>query len=82
VPVERRDIADDHAARSAPHGGIAGDQYGANVEAVQRMVAHAKASTTLDTYAVLFDTDLDAVAVDLDSAIRVNTNPLASTTRS
>ncbi|OMC05600.1 hypothetical protein A5733_19680 [Mycobacterium sp. NS-7484] len=43
---------------------------GANVKAVQRMLRHAKASMTLDTYADLFDTDLDAVAVDLDSAIR------------
>jgi Phage integrase family len=39
---------------------------GANVKAVQRMLGHAKASMTLDTYADLFDTDLDAVAVNLD----------------
>ncbi len=43
---------------------------GANVKAVQRMLGHAKASMTLDTYADLFDTDLDAVAVELDAAIR------------
>jgi len=43
---------------------------GANVKAVQRMLGHAKASMTLDTYADLFDTDLDAVAVNLDAAIR------------
>ena len=43
---------------------------GANVKAVQRMLGHAKASMTLDTYADLFDTDLDAVAVELDVAIR------------
>jgi integrase len=43
---------------------------GANVKAVQRMLGHAKASTTLDTYADLFDTDLDAVAVELDAAIK------------
>jgi hypothetical protein len=30
----------------------------------------AKASTTLDTYADLFDTDLYAVVVELDAAIR------------
>jgi integrase len=36
----------------------------------QRMLGHAKASMTLDTYADLFDTDLDAVAVELDAAIR------------
>ncbi|AGB25435.1 hypothetical protein Mycsm_05234 [Mycobacterium sp. JS623] len=34
------------------------------------MLGHAKASMTLDTYADLFDTDLDAVAVNLDAAIR------------
>ena len=43
---------------------------GANVKAVQRMLGHAKASMTLDTYCDLFDTDLDAVAVELDAAIR------------
>lgn len=42
---------------------------GANVKAVQRMLGHAKASMTLDTYADLFDDDLDAVAVNLDAAI-------------
>jgi hypothetical protein len=34
------------------------------------MLGHAKASMTLETYADLFDTDLDAVAVELDAAIR------------
>ncbi|MBX7434162.1 site-specific integrase [Mycobacterium sp. Y57] len=43
---------------------------GANVKAVQRMLGHAKASMTLDVYADLFDTDLDAVAGNLDAAIR------------
>jgi integrase len=43
---------------------------GANVKAVQRMLGHAKASMTLDVYADLFDTDLEAVAVELDAAIR------------
>lgn len=43
---------------------------GANVKAVQRMLGHAKASMTLDTYADLFDEDLDAVAANLDAAIR------------
>ena len=43
---------------------------GANVKAVQRMLGHALASMTLDTYADLFDTDLDDVAVNLDAAIR------------
>ena len=35
---------------------------GANVTAVQRMLGHAKASMTLDTYADLFESDLDAAA--------------------
>jgi integrase len=42
---------------------------GANVKALQRMLGHAKASMTLDTYADLFDDDLDAVAASLDAAI-------------
>lgn len=41
---------------------------GANVKAVQRMLGHASAAMTLDTYADLFDDDLDAVAIALDSA--------------
>jgi integrase len=43
---------------------------GANVKAIQRMLGHAAASMTLDVYADLFDTDLDAVATGLDAAIR------------
>ncbi|SDR20922.1 Site-specific recombinase XerD [Tsukamurella pulmonis] len=39
---------------------------GANVKALQRALGHAKASMTLDTYADLFDEDLDGVAVRLD----------------
>lgn len=41
---------------------------GANVKAVQRMLGHASASMTLDTYAHLFDDDLDHVAAALDRA--------------
>ncbi|MCL2795853.1 MAG: site-specific integrase [Microbacteriaceae bacterium] len=41
---------------------------GANVKAVQRMLGHASAAMTLDTYADLFDDDLDAVAGALDKA--------------
>jgi integrase len=41
---------------------------GANVKAVQRMLGHASAAMTLDTYADLFDDDLDAVAGALESA--------------
>ncbi|MGH8860403.1 MAG: tyrosine-type recombinase/integrase, partial [Jatrophihabitantaceae bacterium] len=39
---------------------------GANVKAVQRMLGHASAAMTLDIYADLFDSDLDAVAHRLD----------------
>ncbi|WP_431218882.1 tyrosine-type recombinase/integrase [Leifsonia xyli] len=41
---------------------------GANVKAVQRMLGHSSAAMTLDTYADLFDDDLDAVALALDAA--------------
>lgn len=41
---------------------------GANVKAVQRMLGHASAAMTLDTYSDLFDDDLDAVATALDRA--------------
>ena len=41
---------------------------GANVKAVQKMLGHASAAMTLDTYADLFEDDLDAVGIALDSA--------------
>jgi integrase len=41
---------------------------GANVKAVQRMLGHASAAITLDTYSDLFDDDLDALAERLDEA--------------
>jgi site-specific recombinase XerD len=34
---------------------------GANVKVVQQMLGHASAAMTLDVYADLFDSDLDAV---------------------
>ena len=44
---------------------------GAHVKAVQRMLGHASAAMTLDTYADLFDDDLDTVATALNaSALR------------
>lgn len=42
---------------------------GANVKAVQRMLGHASAVMTLDTYAGLFDTDAEALADRMDIAI-------------
>ncbi|WP_111718757.1 tyrosine-type recombinase/integrase [Homoserinimonas sp. OAct 916] len=41
---------------------------GANAKAVQRMLGHASAAMTLDTYADLFEDDLDAVATALNQA--------------
>lgn len=41
---------------------------GANVKVVQRMLGHASAAMTLDTYADLFDDDLDRVAAAMDAA--------------
>lgn len=43
---------------------------GANIKAVQRMLGHKSAAMTLDTYADLFDDDLDAVAMRLDESGR------------
>lgn len=45
---------------------------GANVLGVQRMLGHKDASMTLNTYADLFDSDLDAVAGALDTAIKAS----------
>ncbi|MDF7666132.1 site-specific integrase [Bifidobacterium sp. ESL0745] len=42
---------------------------GANVKAVQRMLGHQKASMTLDTYADLFDSDLDEVVTRMSKEI-------------
>lgn len=43
-------------------------QAGAHVKAVQRMLGHESAALTLDTYADLFDSDLDDVASAMDRA--------------
>jgi integrase len=43
---------------------------GANPKVVQRMLGHASAAMTLDVYADLFDSDLDAVADRLDTLHR------------
>ncbi|GAA2074395.1 hypothetical protein GCM10009758_17060 [Microbacterium hatanonis] len=40
---------------------------GAKVKAVQRMLGHASAAMTLDTYADLFDDDLDSVSGALNT---------------
>jgi integrase len=43
---------------------------GANVKVLQRMLGHESAAMTLDTYADLFDDDLEAIAAKLDEASR------------
>jgi hypothetical protein len=58
------------AARAPAHGRGLAVSSGANVKSVQRMLGHASAALTLDTYADLFDDDLDAVAERLDQAAR------------
>jgi integrase len=42
---------------------------GANVKALQRMLGHASAKETLDTYTDLFEDDLDGVATALDAVL-------------
>ncbi|WP_308471461.1 site-specific integrase [Rathayibacter sp. AY1C5] len=66
-------IADSHFPTITLHGlrhtaASLAISSGANVKAVQRMLGHASAAMTLDTYADLFDDDLDAVAVAMDDA--------------
>ncbi|MYR07461.1 tyrosine-type recombinase/integrase [Gordonia sp. SID5947] len=48
---------------------------GVNIKALQRMLGHASAAMTLDTYADLFDEDLDAVALALDAARSASSVP-------
>ncbi|MEO9139123.1 MAG: tyrosine-type recombinase/integrase [Jatrophihabitans sp.] len=50
---------------------------GANVKAVQAMLGQGSAAMTLDTYADLFDDDLDAVADRLDAVARTARGLLA-----
>jgi integrase len=70
--VKRAQLADE-MPRVTPHdlrhtAASLAISAGANVKAVQRMLGHASASMTLDTYAELFDDDLDHVATALDAA--------------
>lgn len=73
--VKRVRDADDEFPRVTPHdlrhtAASLAISAGANVKAVQRMLGHASASMTLDTYADLFDDDLDGVANALEHARR------------
>jgi integrase len=49
-------------------------QAGANVKAVQRQLGHKDATTTLNTYADLFDDELDDVALRMGRIIGDATN--------
>lgn len=71
--VKRALADDDDMPRVTPHdlrhtAASLAISAGANVKAVQRMLGHASAAMTLDTYADLFDDDLDDVAIALDEA--------------
>ena len=43
---------------------------GGNPKVVQRMLGHASAAMTLDVYADLFESDLDAVADQFSETVR------------
>jgi integrase len=49
---------------------------GANVKALQRMLGHKSAAMTLDTYADLFEDDLNAVAERLNERAIADVDPL------
>lgn len=67
--------ADSTFPRLTPHGlrHVAAGlmvSSGANVKVVQRQLGHASAAMTLDTYADLFDGDLDGVAVAMGESLK------------
>lgn len=71
--VKRAQAADKSFPRVTPHDlrhttASLAIASGANVKAVQRMLGHASAAMTLDTYADLFDDDLETVAKALETA--------------
>ena len=71
--VRRCQQDDPHFPTVTPHGlrhtaASLAISSGAHVKAVQRMLGHASAAMTLDTYADLFDDDLDAVSDALSEA--------------
>ena len=68
-----RAIAESRLARITPHdlrhtAASLAVSAGANVKAVQKMLGHASAAETLDTYADLFYDGLEAVATALHDA--------------
>ncbi|WP_438354651.1 tyrosine-type recombinase/integrase [Microbacterium sp. CJ88] len=74
VAVRRAQAVDASIPRLTPHdlrhtAASLAISSGANVKAVQRMLGHASAAMTLDTYADLFEDDLDEVAGHLNDAM-------------
>lgn len=49
-------------------------QAGANIKVLQKLMGHASAAVTLDTYADYFPEDIDTVAQALGAAIRLQAN--------
>lgn len=84
--VKRAQAVDPSIPRLTPHdlrhtAASLAISSGANVKAVQRMLGHASAAMTLDTYADLFDDDLDAVAARLNDAMPLVALPAGPQTR-
>jgi len=84
--VRRAQAVDPSIPRLTPHdlrhtAASLAISSGANVKAVQRMLGHASAAMTLDTYADLFDDDLDAVASRLNEAMPLVALPAGPQTR-
>lgn len=85
--VRRARVLDPSIPRLTPHdlrhtAASLAISSSANVKAVQRMLGHASAAMTLDTYADLFDDDLDSVASKLNEAMANTSWPSAVTTTS
>lgn len=84
--VKRAQAVDPSIPRLTPHdlrhtAASLAISSGANVKAVQRMLGHASAAMTLDTYADLFDDDLDAVAARLNDEMPLVALPAGPQTR-
>ncbi len=82
--VKRAQAIDPSIPRLTPHAHRSASlaiSSGANVKAVQRMLGHASAAMTLDTYADLFEDHLDAVAARLNAAMPLVALPPSPQTR-
>ncbi|NII68417.1 hypothetical protein FHS08_000259 [Microbacterium ulmi] len=70
-----------HSSRPPPHRRVARDQLRRQREGRAADAGHASAAMTLDTYADLFDDDLDAVASRLNEAMPLVALPAGPQTR-